>query len=73
MISKVSFVFDICMYLISLASYRISLLPRWRNLNHFNHITSVTFSDARKYEDILRVKFLLSFMEKSKANLSPRW
>ena len=36
-------------------NYRIANLPRWRNLNHFDHVTSVTFSDARKYEDILKV------------------
>jgi hypothetical protein len=30
-------------------------LPRWRNLNHFDHIMSVHFSDANKYEDILKV------------------
>lgn len=36
-------------------NHRIANLPRWRNLNHFDHVTSVTFSDARKYEDILKV------------------
>jgi len=38
-------------------NHRIANLPRWRNLNHFDHVTSVTFSDARKYEDILKVHF----------------
>ena len=36
-------------------NHRIANLPHWRNLNHFDHVTSVTFSDARKYEDILKV------------------
>ncbi|KIK46880.1 hypothetical protein CY34DRAFT_21734 [Suillus luteus UH-Slu-Lm8-n1] len=26
--------------------------PRWRNLNHFDQVTSISFSDGMKYEDI---------------------
>lgn len=34
---------------------RMKALPRWRNLNHFDYIMSLHFSDANKYEDILKV------------------
>ncbi|KIJ98243.1 hypothetical protein K443DRAFT_133505 [Laccaria amethystina LaAM-08-1] len=37
------------------ADDQIGNLPHWRNLNHFDHVTSVTFSDARKYEDVLKM------------------
>ncbi|KAG1888071.1 hypothetical protein F4604DRAFT_1877317 [Suillus subluteus] len=28
------------------------LMPRWRNINHFNHVMDISFSDGSKYEDI---------------------
>ena len=34
---------------------RMSQLPRWRNLNHFDQITNTTFADRSKYEDIGKV------------------
>lgn len=39
--------------------FRMAALPRWRNLNHFDQIMSVHFSDANKYEDILKVPIFL--------------
>ncbi|KAM6495342.1 hypothetical protein JOM56_009965 [Amanita muscaria] len=30
-------------------------LPRWPNLNHFSQVLNVHFSDANKYEDILKL------------------
>jgi len=38
-------------------------LPRWRNLNHFDHIMSVHFSDANKYEDILKVNVIFIILK----------
>jgi len=32
-------------------------LPRWRNLIHFSQFTSVNFTDATKFEDIMKVSF----------------
>lgn len=34
---------------------RAKALPPWRGLNHFNEVVKVTFSDANKLEDILKV------------------
>lgn len=31
-------------------------IPRWRNLNHFNTVTKVTFTDGTKYEDMSKVR-----------------
>ncbi|KAG1808960.1 uncharacterized protein BJ212DRAFT_1448905 [Suillus subaureus] len=31
------------------------LFPQWRNLNHFSQVTSISFSDGTKYEDILKL------------------
>ena len=33
----------------------MSRLPRWRNLNHFNQVMGIKFTDASKYEDISKV------------------
>ncbi|KAG0705638.1 hypothetical protein DFH29DRAFT_980865 [Suillus ampliporus] len=33
-------------------------LPRWRNLNHFDAIMAITFTDGSKYEDIFKVKLI---------------
>lgn len=33
----------------------MELMPRWRNLNHFNHVMEVHFADGSKYEDISKV------------------
>jgi hypothetical protein len=30
-------------------------IPRWSDLNHFNAIMHVSFSDGSKYEDIAKV------------------
>ncbi|KAG2120397.1 hypothetical protein DEU56DRAFT_928435, partial [Suillus clintonianus] len=30
-------------------------IPRWRNLNHFDQVVSVSFSDGTKYEDISKL------------------
>jgi hypothetical protein len=34
---------------------RMGLMPRWRNLNHFDNVLNVSFSDGRKFEDIFKV------------------
>ncbi|KAG1840105.1 hypothetical protein C8R48DRAFT_621151 [Suillus tomentosus] len=31
--------------------------PRWRNLNHFDQVTSISFSDGMKYEDISKESY----------------
>ncbi|KAG2156529.1 uncharacterized protein EDB93DRAFT_1101423 [Suillus bovinus] len=31
------------------------LMPHWQNLNHFNHIMDISFSDGSKYEDISKI------------------
>ncbi|KDR65150.1 hypothetical protein GALMADRAFT_148940 [Galerina marginata CBS 339.88] len=36
------------------------LLPRWRGLNHFNKILNIQFSDANKYEDIMKLSIFIS-------------
>ncbi|KAG1833209.1 hypothetical protein F4604DRAFT_2019034, partial [Suillus subluteus] len=30
-------------------------MPRWRNINHFNHVMDISFSDGSKYEDISKL------------------
>ncbi|KAG2120420.1 uncharacterized protein F5147DRAFT_785151 [Suillus discolor] len=30
-------------------------LPRWRNMNHFDAVMAITFTDGSKYEDIFKV------------------
>lgn len=30
-------------------------MPLWRNLNHFNEVMEVHFSDGSKFEDIAKV------------------
>ncbi|KAG0703025.1 hypothetical protein DFH29DRAFT_982086 [Suillus ampliporus] len=30
-------------------------MPRWHNINHFNHVMDVSFSDGMKYEDISKL------------------
>ncbi|KAG1908350.1 uncharacterized protein F5891DRAFT_1124177 [Suillus fuscotomentosus] len=35
------------------------LMPHWRKLNHFNHVMDISFSDGSKYEDILKLPYLL--------------
>ncbi|KAG1878522.1 hypothetical protein C8R48DRAFT_745205 [Suillus tomentosus] len=35
------------------------LMPRWRKLNHFNHVMDISFSDGSKYEDISKLPYLL--------------
>ena len=31
------------------------MFPRWRGLNHFNHLLKQKFTDGRKFEDISKV------------------
>ncbi|KAG1738198.1 hypothetical protein EDB19DRAFT_1983664 [Suillus lakei] len=31
---------------------QFAAFPRWRNLNHFNHVTNISFSDGNKFLDI---------------------
>ncbi|KAG1738055.1 hypothetical protein EDD22DRAFT_982336 [Suillus occidentalis] len=33
--------------------------PRWRNLNHFDQVVSISFADGTKYEDISKAYLLL--------------
>jgi len=35
--------------------YRTDMIPCWRNLNHFSSITTTSFTDGSKYEDISKV------------------
>lgn len=39
---------------------RTAALPRWRNLNHFESIMKVQFTDGSKYEDISKVRPICS-------------
>ncbi|KIJ58589.1 hypothetical protein HYDPIDRAFT_178048 [Hydnomerulius pinastri MD-312] len=32
-----------------------SVMPRWRNLNHFDEVMSITFSDGSKHQDIAKL------------------
>ncbi|KAH9850401.1 hypothetical protein C2E23DRAFT_735177 [Lenzites betulinus] len=34
---------------------RFDLIPRWKDMNHFSEVCSVTFTDGTKYEDISKV------------------
>ncbi|KAG1893663.1 uncharacterized protein F5891DRAFT_985645 [Suillus fuscotomentosus] len=36
---------------------QFAAFPRWWNLNHFDHITNISFSDGNKYLDISKVRF----------------
>lgn len=31
------------------------MLPRWRNLNHFQSVTNISFNDGSKHEDISKM------------------
>lgn len=33
--------------------------PCWQNLNHFDQVTSISFSDGTKYEDISKESYIL--------------
>lgn len=35
--------------------FRADAMPRWRGVNHFKNIMDIHFSDANKFEDILKV------------------
>jgi hypothetical protein len=35
--------------------------PRWSGLKHFNAVTSVRFTDAQQYVDILKVGFIILY------------
>ena len=35
-------------------------MPRWRDLNHFNQVMSISFSDASKFEDLSKVWWTFS-------------
>ncbi|KAI0826546.1 hypothetical protein BC628DRAFT_1536449 [Trametes gibbosa] len=37
---------------VSEADRRFDMIPRWRNLNHFAEVISISFTDGTKYEDI---------------------
>ncbi|EDR00662.1 uncharacterized protein LACBIDRAFT_313195 [Laccaria bicolor S238N-H82] len=41
--------------LASQADSQMNALPRWRNLIHFSQFTSVNFTDATKFEDIMKM------------------
>ena len=32
-------------------------VPRWRGLKHFDHVTTIDFSDGQAFFDILKVSF----------------
>jgi hypothetical protein len=38
-------------------SSRMDAIPRWRNLNHFETVTTLTFNDGSKHDDISKVPF----------------
>ncbi|KAG2159321.1 uncharacterized protein EDB93DRAFT_1237492 [Suillus bovinus] len=38
-------------------------MPRWRNINHFNHVMDIAFSDSSKYEDISKFSLKLHTSE----------
>jgi len=40
--------------------FRMDSFPRWRGLNHFSKVMSVSFADASKLEDITKVCALSS-------------
>ncbi len=39
---------------------RFASFPRWRNLNHFNAVMSISFNDGTKHEDISKMIVLAS-------------
>ncbi|KAJ3555276.1 hypothetical protein NP233_g12248 [Leucocoprinus birnbaumii] len=39
---------------------RASVAPRWRNFNHFNKILHVHFTDAKKFEDIVKISLYIT-------------
>ncbi|KAJ7050105.1 hypothetical protein C8F01DRAFT_1237970 [Mycena amicta] len=39
---------------------KFDLLPRWRDLNHFDSVTMVSFNDGTKHDDIARMWILAS-------------
>lgn len=42
-------------------------LPRWRGLNHFEHVVEISFTDGTKYEDISRVSNIIWTFRNSQA------
>ncbi|KAJ7467981.1 hypothetical protein FB451DRAFT_1340366 [Mycena latifolia] len=39
---------------------QFKLFPRWRNLNHFDSVMSMTFNDATKHEDVSKQMLLVT-------------
>ncbi|KAF9039133.1 hypothetical protein BJ165DRAFT_1531244 [Panaeolus papilionaceus] len=39
----------------ALADTQIDMLPRWQNLYHFSKALDIDFSDARKFEDLMKI------------------
>ncbi|KAG1787605.1 uncharacterized protein HD556DRAFT_1448615 [Suillus plorans] len=37
------------------AAHNFKSFPRWRNLNHFDQVVSISFADGMKYEDISKL------------------
>lgn len=50
------FILFLCAVTYRLITLSMSTFPRWRNLNHFNAIMHVDFSDGGKHEDIAKVQ-----------------
>lgn len=46
---------------LTLLFYRVSNLPCWRGLHHFASIIGVAFSDASKFEDIVKVRYIIFY------------
>ena len=40
-----------------LRNVRFALMPRFRNLHHFEYVLHISFNDGSKYEDIAKVGF----------------
>ncbi|KAJ3563803.1 hypothetical protein NP233_g8701 [Leucocoprinus birnbaumii] len=43
-----------------LVDERANELPRWRDLHHFHEVTEVSFSDASKFEDVVKISLFIA-------------
>jgi hypothetical protein len=51
---EVSLLMKIC-YLNTEFRYSMRKFPPWSNLKHFNHVTTIKFTDGQTFYDILKV------------------
>lgn len=47
--------YSILHFLLLIYLFRMDAMPRWRNINHFSNVMSITFNDGSKFQDMSKV------------------